>query len=153
MEARAGPEPRWRVSVPAAAARRDASAKPPFRQQPRAAGHLSAGFPTALPFAALRPKTRKKTTNAVSPLTSPAAAISRIYFSAIYFESPTPRDVNVGRFFDIDYVWGSGARDAKEVGDISAVEASLKQREGTFHQTSSLWESVAAFPRCSAPRQ
>lgn len=85
------------------------------------------------------------------PLTSQAAAIGRIYFSAIYFESPAPRDVNVGRFFNIDYVRGSGAWDAKEVGDISAIEASLKQRTHKFHHISLLQESDAAVPHFSAP--
>ena len=102
-------------------------AKTQIVQQPRAVRHLSTSVPTALPFATLCPKLEKKQCR--FPLTSQAAAIGRIYFSAIYFESPAPRDVNIGRFFDIDYVWGSGARDAKEVGDISAIEASLKQRE------------------------
>lgn len=86
------------------------------------------------------------------PLTSQAAAIGWIYFSAIYFESPAPGDINVGRFFNIDYVWGSGARNAKKVGDISTIEASLKQRKSKFHHISLLWESDAAFPHSSVPR-
>lgn len=89
--------------------------------------------------AALHPKT------AIFPLTSQAAAIGRIYFSAIYFESPAPGDVHIGGFFDIDYIWGSGARDAKEVGDISTIETSLKQRKSKFHRTSLLWESISAL--------
>lgn len=62
-------------------------------------------------------------------LTSQAAAVGRVYFSAIYFESPAPRDVYVGCFLNIDNVWGSGAWDAEKVGEISTIEASLNQRE------------------------
>lgn len=85
------------------------------------------------------------------PLTSQAAAVGRIYFSAIYSESPAPGDVNVGCFFDIDYVRGSGAWDAKKVGDISAIEASLKQRESKFYNTSLPRESNDSFPHLSVP--
>lgn len=133
---------------PRSCSSRDVLAKPQIVQWPRAVRHLSTSFPTAFPFHCT-PRLGKK--QCPFPLTSQAAAIGRIYFSAIYFESPAPRDVNIGRFFDIDYVWGSGARDAEEVGDISTIEASLKQRECKFHYTSLLWESDAAFPHISAP--
>lgn len=66
-------------------------------------------------------------------LTSQAAAIGWVYFSAIYFESPAPRDVHVGCFLNINNVWGSGAWHAEKVGEISTIEASLKQRESKFH--------------------
>lgn len=62
-------------------------------------------------------------------LTSEAAAVGRVYFSAIYFESPAPRDIYVGCFLNINNVWGSGAWDAEKVGEVSTIEASLNQRE------------------------
>lgn len=71
-----------------------------------------------------------------SSLTSQAAAVGWIYFSAIYFESPAPRDVHVGCLLYIDYVWGSGAWDAEEVADISTIEASLTWIESRFCQVS-----------------
>lgn len=82
-------------------------------------------------------------------LTSQAAAVGRVYFSAIYFESPAPRHINVGRFLYIDYVWGSGAWDAEEVGDVSTVEASLTQGEKKIHHTSILL--AGKQPYISAP--
>lgn len=84
-------------------------------------------------------------------LTSQAAAVGRVYFSAIYFESPTPRDVYIGCFLNIDNVWSSGAWDAEKVGEISTIEASLNQRESIFHHPSRQWESHAAFPHFSVP--
>lgn len=99
-------------------------------QQLWAVKHLSTSTPRALPFATQSPKPEKGQSH--FPLTSQAAAIGWIYFSAIYFESPAPGDIDVGCFFNIYYVWGSGAGDAKEVGDIPTIKSSLKQvREQT----------------------
>lgn len=81
----------------------------------------------------------------LSPLTSQAAAIGWVYFPAIYFESPAPGDVDIGCFFNVDYVWGSGAWHAKEVGEISTIEASLKQRESKNHHMSLLQESISTL--------
>lgn len=80
-----------------------------------------------------------------SSLTSQAAAIGWIYFSAIYFESPAPWDVHVGCLLYIDYVWGSGAWDAEEVADISAVEASLTWIESRFCQASCCRKAALQF--------
>lgn len=96
---------------------------------------------TFLPFCTPKPVER----HFHFSLTSQAAAVGRIYFSAIYFESPAPRHINVGRFLYIDYVWGSGAWDAEEVGDVSTIEASLTQREKKIHHTSIL---LAGKQRC-----
>lgn len=65
--------------------------------------------------------------------TSQAAAIGWVNFSPIYFEDPASRDIYIGCIFNIDYLWGSGPRNAKIIGAVSTVESCLEHRKSKIH--------------------